>query len=76
MEWNIYIFTLKPSSPGFSASKSYKAVQHGCLVIGVLAGDLLGDGKGEAVKYQNHNYLTIIIKIQRGETRLAAISLN
>lgn len=45
------IFTLKPSSPGFSASKSYKAVQHGCLVIGVLAGDLLGDGKGEAVKY-------------------------
>lgn len=50
--YNCIIFTLKPSSPGFSASKSYKAVQQGCLVIGVLAGDLLGDGKGEARNHQ------------------------
>lgn len=49
---NCVIFTLKLSSPGFSASKSYKAVQQGCLVIGVLAGDLLGDGRGEAGKHQ------------------------
>jgi len=42
-------FTLNPSSPGFSGSKSYRAVQHGVLwAIGVLAGDLLGEGKGEA----------------------------
>jgi hypothetical protein len=41
--------TLKPSSPGFSGSKSYRAVQDGIFVIGVLAGDLIGDGKGDAV---------------------------
>lgn len=41
--------TLKPSSPGFSGSKSYNAVQHGVLVIGVRAGDFIGDGNGDAV---------------------------
>lgn len=45
--------TLKPSSPGFSGSKSYIAEQHGpvgfCWAIGVLAGERIGDGNGEAV---------------------------
>lgn len=40
--------TLNPNSPGFSGSKSYNAVQHGVRVIGVLAGDFIGDGSGEA----------------------------
>lgn len=41
-------FTLKPSSPGFSGSKSYNAMQQGVRVIGVRAGDFIGDGSGEA----------------------------
>lgn len=45
-------FTLNPNSPGFSGSKSYSAVQHGpagfWATTGVLAGDLIGDGNGEA----------------------------
>lgn len=47
---NTRMLTLKPSSPGFSGSKSQRAVQHGLFVIGVLAGDLIGDGKGDAMK--------------------------
>lgn len=45
--------TLNPNSPGFSASKSYNAEQHGPLGlgIGVRAGDLIGDGNGDAKKY-------------------------
>lgn len=46
--------TLKPSSPGFSGSKSYNAVQCGFCCggggIGVLAGDFIGDGKGDAIQ--------------------------
>lgn len=42
-------FTLKPSSPGFSGSKSYRAVQHGCLFIGDRDGDFIGEANGEAV---------------------------
>lgn len=44
--------TLNPNSPGFSGSKSYSAVQHGPVAfgvaIGVLAGERIGDGNGEA----------------------------
>ena len=43
--------TLNPSSPGFSGSKSYKAVQQGALLTGVRAGDpFMGDGNGDAEK--------------------------
>lgn len=45
-----FVFTLKPNSPGFSASKSYKAVQQGSRFIGVFAGDFIGDGNGDAKK--------------------------
>lgn len=43
------LFTLNPSSPGFSGSKSYNARQHGflCPSDGDFAGDLHGDGMGE-----------------------------
>lgn len=52
--WSLFfIVTLKPNSPGFSGSKSYSAVQQGCRVIGVLAGDFIGDGSGDAVKIIN-----------------------
>lgn len=53
--------TLNPSSPGFSASKSYNAEQHGPLglAIGVRAGDLIGDGRGDAIK--THNMLIRVI---------------
>lgn len=48
--------TLKPNSPGFSGSKSYRAVHEGVLfcwgcwpLIGVLAGEFfIGDAKGDA----------------------------
>lgn len=43
-------FTLKPSSPGFSGSKSYNATQHGCDGCGGFAGERMGDGNGEAAK--------------------------
>jgi hypothetical protein len=42
---------LNPSSPGFSGSKSYKAVQHGpTWGFGVFAGERIGDGSGDAVE--------------------------
>jgi len=41
------INTLKPSSPGFSGSKSYRAIQQGGFIIGVLTGDFMGEGNGE-----------------------------
>lgn len=53
--------TLKPNSPGFSGSKSYKAVQQGPVVrgwtdaCGVLAGDRIGDGNGDAEMCFNAN---------------------
>jgi len=38
---------LKPNSPADSASKSYKALQHGCDDrVGVVAGDGLGETAG------------------------------
>lgn len=54
--------TLKPSSPGFSGSKSYRAVQAGFWLaaggtMGVLAGDFIGEGKGEA----KHNTNTLFL---------------
>lgn len=58
---------MNPNSPGFSGSKSYRAVQLGvfCAVgaIGVLAGDFIGDGNGEAVRKHNfHSGIKIFIK--------------
>jgi hypothetical protein len=42
---------LNPSSPGFSGSKSYNAVQHGpTWGFGVFAGERIGDGSGDAVE--------------------------
>jgi len=39
--------SLKPNSPADSASKSYKALQHGCDArVGVVAGEGLGDTAG------------------------------
>ncbi|CAL7948177.1 unnamed protein product [Xylocopa violacea] len=65
---------LKPSSPGFSGSKSYKAVQQGCLVIGVLAGDLLGDETNNKVyavfrkiNYQILLQITVFIKLKESK---------
>jgi len=48
---------LKPSSPGFSGSKSYNATQHGCCCDGCggFAGLRIGLGKGEATE----NFLLI-----------------
>lgn len=43
------VLTLKPSSPGFSGSKSYRARHAGVCIMGDLAGDFMGDGRGEAV---------------------------
>lgn len=42
--------TLNPNSPAFSASKSYNAVQYGFCEggMGVLAGDFMGEGNGDA----------------------------
>lgn len=67
IELGIILLTLNPSSPGFSGSKSYNAVQCGpvargccccCGAIGVLAGDRIGDGNGEAVNFmQNKKYM-------------------
>lgn len=47
---NVSVITLNPSSPGFSGSKSYNAVQHGCLFIGDLDGDFIGEAKGDATE--------------------------
>lgn len=46
--------SLKASSPGFSASKSYRAWQHGPLLTGVRAGERTGEGRGDAVNSTNH----------------------
>lgn len=42
---------MNPSSPGFSGSKSYNAVQQGCAWVGCggFAGDLIGLGRGLAI---------------------------
>lgn len=45
--------TLNPSSPGFSGSKSYNAMQQGCCGwagCGGIAGERIGDGRGEAAQ--------------------------
>lgn len=59
------IFTLKPISPGFSASKSYKATQHGCCCDGWggFAGDLMGLGNGDAIfpKFKNNLFINLMI---------------
>lgn len=60
--FSVSIFTLNPSSPGFSGSKSYKAVQQGALVIGVLAGDFMGDGNGDAKMNKNHLVTQLLLK--------------
>lgn len=57
--------TLNPSSPGFSGSKSYMAVQCGplgrCWTIGVLAGERIGDGNGDAVRNDNQTNKIIVL---------------
>lgn len=57
-----YSVTLNPNSVGFSGSKSYRAVQHGCCLFwkpccgwdwctGVRAGEfLIGDATGDTTK--------------------------
>lgn len=71
---------MKPSSPGFSGSKSYSAVQQGCVGlagIGVLAGERIGDGNGEAKQnkkqkrnvYKNGRLKTITISTCTNITR-------
>lgn len=45
---------MNPSSPGFSGSKSYNAMQQGCCGwdgCGGLAGERIGDGNGDAKKF-------------------------
>lgn len=51
--------TLNPSSPGFSGSKSYIAVQHGALpTAGVRAGELFtGDCNGDATNKYVHWFI-------------------
>lgn len=66
--------TLKPSSPGFSGSKSYRAMQHGCCCWGGLAGERIGDGSGDAERKTKLNFSIKLVKtieyicksIQRG----------
>lgn len=43
--------TLKASSPGFSGSKSQRALQQGWDTIGDLAGLFMGEGSGDAVTW-------------------------
>lgn len=40
--------SLNANSLGFSASKSYKAWQHGLRLTGMRAGEETGEGKGDA----------------------------
>lgn len=44
------LYTLNPNSPGFSASKSYNAVQHGELRGICRWTDLIGEETGDAKK--------------------------
>ena len=44
------VLTLKPSSPGFSGSKSYRATAVGVWSMGERAGLFIGEGNGEAAE--------------------------
>lgn len=45
-----WVLTLKPSSPGFSGSKSYRATAAGVWSMGERAGLFMGEGSGEAAR--------------------------
>lgn len=61
---NVLKLTLNPSSPGFSGSKSYNAMQQGCCWAGCggLAGERIGDGRGEAAKVRSIVNCSHIVK--------------
>lgn len=54
---------MKPSSPGFSGSKSYNATQHGCCCDGCggFAGLRIGLGNGEAKENFSLDFFEILI---------------
>jgi len=53
----LLVTTLNPNSPGFSASKSYSAVQQGELRGICRWTDLIGEETGDAIKNKNNNNL-------------------